>query len=43
MNPDFAITLKGQSYSIPNTYKIDVQQHMHLTDKLIDSLEISIS
>jgi hypothetical protein len=39
MNPNFAITLKCQSYSIPNTYKIDVQQHIQLTDKLINSIK----
>jgi hypothetical protein len=39
MNPDFAITLKGQSYSIPNTYRTDIQQHLTLTDTHINSLK----
>ena len=39
MNPDFAITLKGESYCIPSGYRIDIQQHISLTDRHINNLK----
>jgi hypothetical protein len=43
MNENFAIVLKSESYSIPNTYKRDVQCKVSIINANIDSLKAQIT
>jgi hypothetical protein len=43
MNENFAIVLKGESYSIPNSYKTDIQYRVNIINASIESLKAQIT
>jgi hypothetical protein len=43
MNENFAIVLKGESYSIPSSYKTDIQSKITKLNSDIDSLKAQIT
>ena len=43
MNENFAIVLKGESYSIPMSYKTDIQSQVSKINADVDSLKAQIT